>query len=426
MRSARMAWMIRSTLTVAAMLVATAITALTASPAAAQPKGGGGLPPFLAKMQRHPMTVAVKMPRPGGGLDPAGAGLTVGVTIQAAGSKVSEYTAVTDEQGEARFAAVPSNPEVQGAITYAVQVDHGGVRFPFDLDGVPGDEARVEVVVTAVTTDLATVEADHSIIELFPDEESIVVRHQLTLLNTGDKTVDLGALPGGGLKLSMPVGAKHPELHDENDPMAEVRGTDVFFKGALLPSSMGQPAVLQVVYTLDYDGATWDFDQTLPVPVRGAMVVAPQDKQDNQRVAVPLELTTVGAYGAVSPSTLPGGETFQVLRSDGARLAAGEAFRFRIGNVPAPSKVGHWAMLGACVAVALLVLFGFRREAGAKPRLSKAHLVTERDRLVRALARMRKAVDRGRMSEARFEREREAITARLVSLYRALDRLEPR
>ena len=43
-----------------------------------------------------------------------------------------------------------------------------------------------------------------------------------------------------------------------------------------------------------------------------------------------------------------------------------------------------------------------------------------------ALARMRRAVERGKMSQARFEREREAITARLVSLYKALDRLESR
>ncbi|MEZ4470043.1 MAG: hypothetical protein R3F60_04390 [bacterium] len=85
-----------------------------------------------------------------------------------------------------------------------------------------------------------------------------------------------------------------------------------------------------------------------------------------------------------------------------------------------------WALLASIVGVVAFVLLGFRRRGEQGMRLSRAHLVTERDRLVKALARMRRAKEKGRMSEVRFEREREAITARLVSLYRALDRLESR
>lgn len=387
--------------------------------------GQGGMPPFMQSMERHPMTVKVEVWQPGGATKPAPAGLPVAIEILAGGSKISSYTATTDAAGEATFAAVPSNPKAQGSISYALYVDHQGVRFPFTLTGAPGEGARATLTVTDVTTGLETVEVEHGAIELFPDEESLVVRHQINLYNTGQQAVDLGAQPGGGLKLPCPEGAKHPELHDEHDPMAEVRGTDVFFKGALLPSGLGPPASIQLVYTLPYEDSTYTWEQALPVPTRGALVIAPQGRQRNQKIAVPLELQTVGAFGAVSVSDQGPDRTFQVLRSNGARLKAGEPFRFVVNNIPAPSHLGRWATLGALIAVLALVFLGFRRSTG-EARLSRAHLVAERDRLVRALARMRRAVERGKMSQARFEREREAITARLVSLYKALDRLESR
>jgi hypothetical protein len=386
----------------------------------------GGLPPFMQSMERHPMTVKVEVWQPGGATKPAPAGLPVAIEIIAGGSKISSYTATTDAAGEATFAAVPSNPQMQGSITYALHVDHQGVRFPFSLTGSPGEGARATVTVTDVTTGLETVEIEHGAIELFPDEESLVVRHQINLYNTGTKAVDLGAQPGGGLKLPCPAGAKHPELHDEHDPMAEVRGTDLFFKGALLPGGLGAPASVQLVYTLPYEDSSYTWEQVMPVPTRGALVIAPQGRQRNQKVAVPLELQTVGAFGAVSVSDQGPDRTFAVLRSNGARLKAGEPLRFAIHNIPAPSHIGRWATLGALAAVFGLVFLGFKRHAGGEARLSRAHLVAERDRLVRALARMRRAVERGKMSQTRFEREREAITARLVSLYKALDRLESR
>ena len=43
-----------------------------------------------------------------------------------------------------------------------------------------------------------------------------------------------------------------------------------------------------------------------------------------------------------------------------------------------------------------------------------------------ALARMKKALERGRIPQTRYDREQEAITARLVSIYRALDRMAER
>ncbi|MCA9538967.1 MAG: hypothetical protein KC620_08760 [Myxococcales bacterium] len=405
-----------------------------AAPAFAQyggpPKMGGagasgGLPPFLASMKRHDVKVAVQVKTADGALTPAPAGVAVGFRILAGGSKVRDYHETTDDTGAAVFPGIPSNPEVQGAINYEVWADHRGVRFPYQLQGVPGEGSSVDLVIYDVTTDYSTVSLDHAI-EVFPDEESLVARHTIRLFNDGPLAVNLGALPGGGLLLPCPQGAKHPELHDEHDPLVEVRGTDIVYKGALLPTGVGEPAEINVIYTLPYAHEVLEWNQTMPVATRGAMVVVPQHKQPEQQEALPLRIETRGAYGAVRNIEQEGDRLYEMLTAGESTLAAGEPLRFAIAGLPAESHAARWALIIAILAVIGGVLFGYRRPAGSGARMSRTHLVEERDRLVRALARMRRAVAKGRMTEARFEREREAITARLVSLFKAIDRVDPR
>ncbi|MCA9528078.1 MAG: hypothetical protein KC549_17450 [Myxococcales bacterium] len=410
--------------------IALAIFVLSA-PALAQPYAGGaggpaagGLPPFLAKMQRHDLTLRVSRRAPDGTLTPAGAGLSVGVRILANGSRVKDYVARTDAAGVALLEGVPSNPEVQGAIGYEAWVVADDVRFPFDLDGAPTGEAEIQVALPEVTTGLEGVALEHSFIELFPDEEALVARHEMRLTYDGTRAVNLGALPGGGLMLPCPPGAKHPSLHDEHDPLVEVRGTTLVFKGALLPG--GEPATITVVYQIPYDAETFEWSQAMPVPSRLGVVVVSKDRQPGHRVALPLGLQVRDGLGAIDRTELDGGKRFELIRGGDKVLAANEPLRFAVTGLPPAPHWKAWVLLATIAGVIGVVLLGFRRRGADGMRLSRAHLVTERDRLVRALARMRRARDKGRMSEVRFEREREAITARLVSLYRALDRLEPR
>lgn len=406
------------------------------APAVAVAQYGGGasentaagkpLPPFLAAMKRHDIKVAVKIRSADGSERPAPAGLQVGVRILAQGSKVREYFNKTGADGTTLLKGVPSNPEVQGMITYESWVDFQGVRFPYELDGVPTNGSEVALTAYDVTTETTNLSVDHSI-EAFPDEESLVVRHTMRLYNEGPLAVNLRALPGGGLKLPCPDGAKHPELHDEHDPRVEVRGTDLVYKGALLPASIGKPAVISAIYTIPYGPEVLEWSQAMPVTTRGVMAVVPQHKQPRAREAIPMTLMTRGAFGSVSSVDQPEGRKFQVLNSDGATLGPGEPIRFAIGNLPGDSDLPYTLLIVGVLAVFAIVVFGFRRPEGRSGAvMSRTHLVAERDRLVRALARMRRAVEKGRMSEARFDREREAITARLVSLYRALDRLDAR
>lgn len=392
------------------------------APGGAPPGALGGLPPFLAKMKRHDLTVRVTRRKADGSTAPGGVGMVAGIRILANGARVKDYTEPTDAEGVAHFVGVPTNPEVQSAISYEAYVVADDVRFPFEIKGVPSDEAEIQVEVPEVTTSLEGVSLEHAFIELFPDEESLVGRHQMRLYNAGAKAVNLGALPGGGLMIPCPTGAKHPSLQDEENPLTEVRGTQVVFKGALLPG--GAPAEFTVVYQIPYKNETFEWDESMPVPARLGVAVVSLDRQPGHRQAFPLGLEVRDDQGKLERSELDGGRKFVLIR--GGEGLSSRPLKFAVTGLPTPPNWKVWSLLVALVGVVAVVLLGFRSRPGDGLRLSRAHLVTERDRLVRALARMRKARDKGRLSEVRFEREREAITARLVSLYRALDRTDSR
>jgi hypothetical protein len=412
-----------------------AIVLLAASPAWAQyeePKSqeavrkafaDQGLPPFLASMQRRTVRVEVVKSGPGGAVSPVGADLSAELTVLARGSKVKTYKGRTDASGVATFEGVPSNPEVQAMIGYEVRVTYGTVIYPFQVDALPAEGQALRVRVRDTNTDLSQLRLEHGFIEVFPDEDALVVRHKMRIYNDGDTAVDLGALTDGGLLLPIPADAKHPEVHDEKlEGVVEVLGKMVWYRGAILPRSAG-PTEVSVVYTIRYGDPVFEWNASAQIRTSGGLVVIPRDPMQHHQRAVPLGLEARGGIGAVDES-VQGEKRFWVLRANNLNLAPGEPFRFAVTGLPMHGRNKRIVLGGALVGVLLFVLFGFRGEQKGTERLSRAHLIDERERLLRALARMRRAVERGQMTQGRFDREQEAVTARLVSIYRALDRLE--
>lgn len=398
----------------------------------------GGLPPFFASMEKHEVMVQVLIKEsPAADPQPAPADLKVGFRIMAQGSKVRDYKEKTDAKGRAFFLGIPSNPKVQGMITYEAWVDYKGIRFPFEVSGIPKTvnkdalyedfnpdvrlpENQLILTVSPASSDIAGLTMRYELVELHPDEESLLAIQELILSNPTDRVIDLSMQPQGGLKLPAPIGAKSLELHQSHHDEMEVRGISVYFTGALLPHSEKK---LKWYATIPYRAKEFVWSQSMPLPATVGMVVAPQYKKAQHQSLIELTLSSEEGRGNVRQVSTGPGLIFDALRNV-PDLKAGEAFLFTIGGLPAPPLWHKQALIiTSCLVALLVLLIGFRGEK-ASLGVSQSHLLIERDRLLKALARMEAALERKRITPARYQREREAITARLVTIYRALEELE--
>jgi hypothetical protein len=393
-------------------------------------------------MKKHEVLVKVEVASADGSVKPAPEGTQVTFRILAQGAKVRDYHEQTDAQGRALFPLIPSNPEVQGMITYEVLADYQGVRFPFELEGVPSTsdqgvarqgmsleervaqdvwpESQLTLTLLEPAQGLEGVSLHHGVIELHPDEESLLVIHEMTLRNTSNKLLDLSHQPQGGLKLPAPTGAKKPELHQQHAEDLEVRGTDLYVTGALMPKGEKQ---IKWYYTLPYRQDTFEWSQAMPVPTTLGIVVAPRYKKPQHQQLFPLSLEVMNGLGEMREVSTGPGRTFHSLRLN-RELKAGEPLTFRVLGMPAPPRWKRYALLIGSLLVGLFVLLIGSREGDTSDQVSRDQMMIERDRLLKALARMELALKRGRITPQRYQREREAITARLVTIYRALERVE--
>ena len=333
----------------------------------------------------------------------------------------------TEAEGKVTFTGIRSNvdPAIQAKMTYEAFVDYEGVRFPFPVETVPTDGMVLSpFTVYSVSQNLSDIAVIVSV-DLIPSEQSLHVMQNYQFVNRSRKAVDLSVLPEGGLVLPCPEGAKQPELHEQNKTDAEVRGLDIVYKGTILPQTQ-QPMSLRLSYSIPYRSDRFTWHQTLPVETLGFTVGAPLSK--GRRHVRPIRLKLKPLFDGASVSTITDrpGSKWRVLRANGLVRKPNEPLSFEIANIPAASQANIYFLVGSIVFVFLLVVFGFRNESTAERTFSKSHLIDERDRLVRALARLKRALEKGLISENKHRKEAEAIRARLVSLYRAIDQMDVR
>jgi hypothetical protein len=432
------AWMIGQLIVSTCIaLLSIALPSVTAQPKAPYlNKNPGGLPPFFASMEKHEVMVSVQIRKSGNTLSKASAQLQVGFRILAQGAKIRDYHEETDVEGRAFFLGIPSNPKVQMAITYEVWVDYKGVRFPFHLKGIPSTvnkdvlyddfdpkkrlpENRISLIIQEPSRGLEGISLHHDLIEFHPDEESLLVIHEMTLKNSGDRLIDLSHQPNGGLKLPAPIGAKKPELHQSHHDELEIRGAALYYIGALLPYGT---KTIKWYYTIPYRSSRYSWSQSMPIPTTVGMVVAPRFKKPQHQRVFPLSLET-SALGEVREVNTGPNKIFHSLRINES-LKAGQPLTFKVSGLPIPPPWKRYTLYSAVVAVILLVLLLGSKSDQISGQVSRTHLLIERDRLLRALARMEIALKKKRITPQRYQREREMITARLVTLYRALDQVD--
>ena len=262
-------------------------------------------------------------------------------------------------------------------------------------------------------------------VDVIPSEQAIHVTETFQFVNRSRKAVDLSVLPEGGLVLTCPDGAKQPELAEKNKTEAEVRGLDIVYKGTILPQTQS-PAVLRVSFSIPYRSDTFTWKQQFPVETLGFTVGTPLSKGRRHVRAIRMTLRPLFDGPEISTITDRPGTKWRVMRASGLVRKPNEVISFEIGNIPAASRANLYFLVGSIVFVLLVVVFGFRAQATDERTFSKSHMMEERDRLVRALARLKRAWEKGLISENKHRKEEEAIRARLVSLYRALDQMDVR
>ncbi len=307
--------------------------------------------------------------------------------------------AVTDAEGRAHF---PQAPE---ASAYQLQVFHEGIRFPFSVQNLP-PEGLIEVQVPHVSDSLEHLELDHRLIQIYAEEEGLVVYQELLLRNTGSAAV----LPGEALILPCPEGAKDLSTETQADPRFQLQSKQLTWRSPLLP---GRVEPIKIRYRLPYKAKSLEWSQRFPIKQRGATIVTPKDR------SLSLRLDTHEGLGTLDNHD----DRWSILRIGEKPLAPGEALRFTLRGLPTDQREGLWIALFLALLGALSLFFALKAPSrSAAPSLQR--LQAEKMRLLKALQRLRAVRKKGRLSEARYQRESEALRARLASLYRILDAQE--
>jgi hypothetical protein len=380
----------------------------------------------LAGMRTHTLTGQVVLTNAAGEKVPAPAGMDVGFQVKVFGrAKKGPLMFKTEDGGGVIFKGIRSNtdPAVQAQMSYEAFVDYEGVRFPFPIEMIPSDGMVLKpFTVFPISRNLEDIALTERI-DVIPSEQSLHIMVVYELINRSGKAVDLSDLPQGGLVLPCPEGAKQPELHEKNKGDTELRGTDLIYRGTILPQSESGTTV-RVSFTIPYRSATFEWRQTMPVETLGFSVATPMSKGRNHVRAIRLQLKPTFDGPTVHVIDGNAKTKWRVLKASGIVRKPGEPVSFEIGNIPVASQANLYFMIGSIVVVSLLILLGFRGRQDTERTYSKAHLVDERERLLRALARLKKAGSKGLISENKTRKEEEAIRARLVSLYRAIDQMD--
>ena len=238
---------------------------------AALARGGKTLPPIMLAMNFNRVTMSATLVGQNGQRDALGAGIPVRMRIHRGVGMPSDHKAITNQDGIATFDCIPNHPSsfIQQKMKYQASATYQGVRYNQMVAGLPYDGAHVEVDVRESGTDgLEDVYIDSSV-ELVPDEDHILVFQTVTLVNTGDKIINCAALPRGGLVISAPEDAKQAQLKSgKKDRRFELRGMNVFFKGALMPEVLNrgiEPFKFSMTYVIPYRSNPVEWKQTLPV-----------------------------------------------------------------------------------------------------------------------------------------------------------------
>ena len=326
-----------------------------------------------------------------------------------------------DEDGQFRFDAVSFDP----AALFGVTVEYQGAVYGRDIDLSDGSPPPFEVTVYESSSEdsLLTIPRA-SIIYSQADKASqtLWAFEIIGIRNATDRTY----VPGPGamqlLRFGLPAGATDLRL-DTNLAGAEVIQVDRGFALSAVVPPAEDAYEVGFSYQFPYSGD------------RASIIKSYLYGAESLRVLAVPDTVTLSSDQLQGPESVDiGGVSYQLMAT--ADVPRGFRLSLDLLDLPQPSfaerverrirqvRPEYLAPAGLGLLLASLIGFALWRRRMARRGFGVAEVGTERDLLVREIARLEDRFDRGDLSEERYHSDRAALLARLTLLSSPHDKAE--
>jgi mono/diheme cytochrome c family protein len=336
-----------------------------------------------------------------GGVVPAG----LEVVLHGFDGEQELLTQTTLADGEGRF-AFQGLESVSGRLYYA-SLDYQGVTFQSEAAHLLSDQdldLPLTIYEPSSETGALFIERLHLLID-FPTPGVARVLQLWALTNPTDRII---ADPNGVLRIQVPDGAVNVQFEELNPGERFTQTPSGYLDTAPVPPGVGAGDVA-FGFDLLYQGRL-DYEQIVDLPVEAVVVLV-----------VPGGPALRGA-GVQDMGLLDmGGVTMQAYSMEGLR--PGETLAFRIsGGTRAASALPGLAIGGSSLAAALILagLWWYRapsRRAAHEAGLARKP-ASQREKLLRDIARLDDEFEAGRLEEAEYRERRAALKQRALEALR--------
>lgn len=328
-----------------------------------------------------------------------------------------EAPSLTDANGLATFDSVPADLATRGLRVHALTT-FGGMTFKTSPSTPSANmELDLKVYEKGVVADDLRFSNLRTIVEVW--EGYLVFTQYYGLTNTGNTAIDTlileGADPEKGLRIELSHLAKGIQVNGPGE--STVVNSTVFWKGTLAP---GETAPLQMRFSMTEQGSEFVYEQEMGFPVDNIELVLPIQTQYQKLPRLDKVSLAAPGFEMLSGNGILGlRNDREFIGATGKKVDAGESFQFKVSGLPFESSMAPWAVLGAGLFFAALVVVVGRREVDKlKSRQTREELLKglekERDALLDALVELERDLEADEVTEREYELESLALKERLA------------
>ena len=328
-----------------------------------------------------------------------------------------QLTTTSDTNGVFRFEAVTLQSDAQYVATtvYRERVFTSELLSP----SAGSDALNLSFPVYELTEDPSVIEISGMVSQVTAIGDSLEVAQVFTFRNTSDRAFSTSQLAENGrfisLVISLPPGAVVTGFTD--DQARYVLLPEQFLVVDTVPVLPGEDHIFQVIYIIQY-AQDAIIEQPIQYPFNGAarLLMRPTSLNVSSAQLAPLGIETIGtseyaAYGAE------------------LALNAGDVIRYDVSGTPLNVNQREENLVSGdnlpiviiVIILAQVILIGglylwFRQNRRANQSRQKPDTTAMQDALVRQIAALDAAHDKGEISDEYYQRQRAALKAQLADL----------